>query len=1331
MIDERPQVLVHGGSDEDRRRLVDVLEKGGFDVQTAPPDRQARPLSAACVERCGPEETVLESEMLKSAAVPLVLLDREGRIRLFNRAAEAASGLTREQAIGRLFSESLPRHDEVERLRHALEQAWAERQPVEIEIHWVSEPGRERLIIWTLRAVGGSGRFLVLTGRDAIHWGPAERKNHSLAQFVLDTPNPVMRIDREGTLLEANGAAAPVVAEWGIAVGGQVPPSWRDLVREALSSGSQRVVEIPIGRSTINFILKPKPDAGSVDLYGRDVSERKRAEEALQESEARLRKLFENMPVICFTFDRDGRVLSWNMGAEQVYGYSSAEAIGERLETLGLFSGAGVGFCAEVLDVVFSGRSWLQREWQDHDRRGRGGWRVGNLFPLLKASGAVECGVNLSLDVTAQRQAAISLKEREERLALAVRGANLGLWEWDVATGKTVCSERWGELLGCPADGIPTQMTEWFELTHPDDRGVLKEALNDHLDGKRPVFQCEHRLKNRAGDYCWVWALGKVLERDAGGRPARAAGTLMDISEHKAAERAMRVVQYSVDRARDGIFWLRTDGTLFFVNDAGCRALGYTREEVLNQPISMVDPDFPIEVWPGHLKDLEQRGAITFESRHRRKDGTIFPVEVTSNYIEFEGERGSFAFAHDITERKRAETALRESEKSYRDLFNATNEAIFIHDGETGAILEVNAPMLEMYGFSEADIPSLTTADCTSGDPVEALAESRRRIQMAVKEGPQLFEWPAKRKDGSCFWAEVALRSTTLRGATRVLAVVRDVSGRKQAEKRRRLAEVSIERNQDAIFWVEMDGRFFDVNQKACETLGYAREELLQMRAQEIDPLHAFGGWEGLIEQLSRRRSMVFQSTQIRKDGVVFPVEITADCLDFEDQRVLFAFVRDISQRLAEEQRTIRFSQRLQHLVTIDRAILAAESPPAIAETALPTVRTILGCQRVSLVRFDLEQGLASILAVDAEAPTRLGLGDENRLEDFAVSDALKEGRFVLHNELTAESAQSVVDHRLLEEGIRSYLCVPLMAQGQLIGAMNVGSYRSHAFGAEEIEMAQEIALSMTIAVQQGILREQIRKYTAELEQRVAERTAQLEEAIQEMEAFSYSVSHDLRAPLRAVTGFSRILQEEHGEQLDPSGHRLLGMVIKNTRQMGELIDDLLAFARIGRQSLNRKRIAVQGVVMEALAALGVDPTAPGPDLELVLGPLPDVDADPNLLRQVFVNLLSNALKFSQDRSPARVEVRSCLGRDLPALGLLPREDQAAATVVFVRDNGVGFDMKYSNQIFGVFNRLHRTEEFEGTGVGLAIVQRIIQRHGGTVWAEGRLGSGATILFTL
>jgi signal transduction histidine kinase len=427
----------------------------------------------------------------------------------------------------------------------------------------------------------------------------------------------------------------------------------------------------------------------------------------------------------------------------------------------------------------------------------------------------------------------------------------------------------------------------------------------------------------------------------------------------------------------------------------------------------------------------------------------------------------------------------------------------------------------------------------------------------------------------------------------------------------------------------------------------------------------------------------------------------------------------DITDRKRTEQAIQRYAERLKHLRQIDQAILASGSLEEIAQAALTHIRQMIPCTRVSVVLVDMAAQTITLFAVQVNGELRIPPGLHAPIEIIGEAlDWLTRGQVYQVPDIAALPEPPPALRAAQVEQVRAYAYVPIISDTELRGMLCVGSDQPGAFPDESIDITIELASQLAIAIDQARLRTEIERHASDLEQRVAARTTELAAANKELEAFSYSVSHDLRAPLRAIAGFSRILIEEHLPELPDEARDYLLLVRDNAQHMDNLINDLLAFARLSRQTLNKQLVAPAEMVRQIMAELGGEQA--DRQVEFVIADLPACSADPALLRQVYVNLLSNALKFTSKRAAARIEAGACSVADRPG-----------ETVYFVGDNGAGFDMRYASKLFGVFQRLHRAEDYEGTGVGLAIVQRVIHRHGGHVWAEAAVDQGATFYFTL
>jgi signal transduction histidine kinase/HAMP domain-containing protein len=425
---------------------------------------------------------------------------------------------------------------------------------------------------------------------------------------------------------------------------------------------------------------------------------------------------------------------------------------------------------------------------------------------------------------------------------------------------------------------------------------------------------------------------------------------------------------------------------------------------------------------------------------------------------------------------------------------------------------------------------------------------------------------------------------------------------------------------------------------------------------------------------------------------------------------------REVLERRQAEETLSRYTERLKNLHRTDQAILqAVESPEAVVHTVIHHIRSLLQCQRVSVGIFDLEKKEVQVFAADVDGETIVQTGKVLTEEMYGDIDILRQNRIEIMEDISRVASPSATNRILQSEGIRSSINVALVSALEMYGVLNVGWEDIRTITSEDTEIASEVAGQITIAIEKASLLKETNRYAAELEERVRGRTAQLETSNKELEAFSYSVSHDLRAPLRHISGYVELLISRFRSDLSDKGQHYLDSIADSVHQMGLLIDNLLQFSRTGRAEIHRSNTDMNEIVHEIIELLRKD--YPDRAIEWTTDNLPPVVCDSAMLRLVWENLLSNAAKFTRIREKALIEVGARI--------------DANEVVYYVRDNGVGFDMQYSQKLFGVFQRLHSTEDFEGTGIGLANVRRIISRHGGRTWAEAESDKGATFYFSI
>ena len=474
----------------------------------------------------------------------------------------------------------------------------------------------------------------------------------------------------------------------------------------------------------------------------------------------------------------------------------------------------------------------------------------------------------------------------------------------------------------------------------------------------------------------------------------------------------------------------------------------------------------------------------------------------------------------------------------------------------------------------------------------------------------------------------------------------------------------------DGILILEVDtGRISDANPFLVELLGFSREEMVGKTVAELSPFRDIVSNQTMLARLQQDGYVRYEDLPLEtRDGRHIAVEFVCNVYQAGDKKVIQCNIRDITERKQADAALNRLASLVESsadaIIGKDlQGIITSWNKGAQAAFGY-TAEEMVGTSIMRLIPADRHAEETQILEV-----VRRGESVEN-LETLRLA---KDGR--------------LIDVQVSASPVRD-------AAGKVIGISKVAHAITERKAAEE----------------------KIRLLNAELEQRVVERTSQLQAANQELEAFSYSVSHDLRAPLRHVVGFVELLQKDTADTLSDKSLRYLATISSSAKRMGDLIDDLLDFSRVGRSEMLKTEIDLNHLVAKTISELQDD--TKGRDIVWKIGQLPSVWADRPLLRQVLFNLICNAVKFTTKRAEAVIEIGTAPGA-------------AGETVFFVGDNGAGFDSKYADKLFRVFQRLHSQNEFEGTGIGLANVQRIIQRHGGWVRADGVVDGGATFYFSL
>jgi PAS domain S-box-containing protein len=748
--------------------------------------------------------------------------------------------------------------------------------------------------------------------------------------------------------------------------------------------------------------------------------------------------------------------------------------------------------------------------------------------------------------------------------------------------------------------------------------------------------------------------------------------------ERRQGEESVSQMASIVTSSNDGIIGKTLDGVVTSWNPGAQAIYGYSAQEIIGQSICVIIPMDRREEFATIMERVKQDEKVShYETVWVRKDGQTIQVSLSVSPVKDGAGKivGVSTIARDFTERKRAEEKVTKASLYARSLIEASLDPL-VTISKDGKIMDVNRGTELATGISREKLIGSDFSDYFTQPDKARQGYQRVFVEETVRDYPLAIRQVSGRVIDVLYNASVFRNE--LGEIEGIFAAARDVTEQKRAEEKLRQASLYarslIEASLDPLVTISREGKITDVNRATETVTGVPRERLIGSDFCDYftQPEKARQGYEQVFaEGVVRDYPLAIRHSGGRVTDVLYNASVFKN--EAGQIEGVFAAARDITERKKVEEELRLSRERL-----------------ALAQKAAHSGTFDWDIQN------NVNRWSAEVEEVYGIAPGEFG----GRYEDWealvvpedlirakkAIEDSLKTGEFAAEWRIRRRND----------------------------GEIRWITARANVIFDQAGRPERMLGLNMDVTERKQA-EEEVRRLNEELEQRVIQRTAELEAANKELEAFTYSVSHDLRAPLRHISGFSKILSEEYGSTLAPEAQHHLQRIQEGTRRMGLLVDDLLNLGRVGRQEVRLQATGLNSVVNEVVAEL--QPEYEGRQVEWKIGSLPFVECDPALMKQVFQNLLSNAVKFTRPRSQALIEVG--------------QKDQDGTPVVFVRDNGVGFNMKYAEKLFGVFQRLHRPEDFEGTGVGLATVQRIIQKHGGRIWTEAELDKGTTFYFTL
>jgi PAS domain S-box-containing protein len=749
-----------------------------------------------------------------------------------------------------------------------------------------------------------------------------------------------------------------------------------------------------------------------------------------------------------------------------------------------------------------------------------------------------------------------------------------------------------------------------------------------------------------------------------------------DITERKRMEQALRESEEKFTKAfqsvPEAVSITDTEDTKYVVvNDSFLALTGYTREEVIGHSAQELDLWANADESSRMKRLIEQQGIFKNEEFIlQTKSKETRNILVTADKIDFGGQTCWLVVRNDITERKKTENALRESEEKFSKAFHASPQQIIITRKRDNVTMDVNDSYTQVTGYSRAETVGKTAEELGVWMTPEDFKRFEQTLDSQGRISNEEFEF--YNKSGGTHIELVSVEPITISGEDCWMSISTDITKRKQMENALRESEEKFSKAFQVIPETISisrinDRKFVDVNDSFCRSKGLTRAEIIGHSAKELNLVDDLGRLDETFELVKRGGNVINQELEFTlKSGEKQTFLFSADTATVNGELCMFVISNDITGRKRME-----------------RALKESEEKFSKAFHAIPEAISISRLDNGKFV--DVNDSFIHGIGLTREefigrSSSELGLRDRAGRRQELIK-MIKERGSVINQE---------VEHKSPKGEIRTLL-----------------------FSADIINIGNEPCM---LSISNDITdRKKSEKQIQEANIKLQQSSAQLLATNKELESFSYSVSHDLRSPLRSIDGFSQALLEDYEGKLDEKGQDYLNRIRNASQKMGDLIDGLLKLSRLTRSEMHQEKVDLGVLAKEIMDRL--KEAQPTRRVKFTVGKDLGAEGDPQMIRALLENLLGNAWKFTAKTKVAAIE--------------LGQANNDSKKTFFIKDNGAGFDMAFKDKLFGAFQRLHDSAEFPGTGIGLATVQRIVNRHGGTIWAEGEINKGATFYFSL